>query len=81
MKKTFKLPKYLTTVTPFSKMLALSMFVIFPILEFYFGVQYQKVINLQSCSIGLILLRLLYFKNCEQSDYHFYTRLYRIATR
>lgn len=43
MKKTFKIPKYMTTVTPFSKMLALSMLVIFPILGFYVGRYYEKL--------------------------------------
>ena len=50
-KKTFKIPKYMTTVTPFSKMLALSMLIIFPILAFYFGMQYQKVTTIQACQI------------------------------
>ena len=34
--------KFWTTVTPFSRLLALSMFILFPILAFRLGVQYQK---------------------------------------
>ncbi len=45
MAKKFKLPKSLTTVTPFSKTLALSMFVIFPILAFLLGRAYEKEIS------------------------------------
>ena len=37
-----KLPKYLTTVTPFSKTLAMFLFIVFPFIGFYLGVQYQK---------------------------------------
>lgn len=37
-----KLPKSLTTVTPFSKYLALSVLVIFPILAFFLGRVYEK---------------------------------------
>lgn len=48
-KKTLKLPKYMTTITPFSKMLALSMLVIFPILSFYFGRVYEKSTTIQAC--------------------------------
>src|SRR5260221_1389123 len=36
-----KLPKSLTTVTTFSKTLALIMFILFPILGFFLGIQYQ----------------------------------------
>jgi len=36
------LPKSLTTVTPFSKALALSMLVVFPILGFLLGMRYQS---------------------------------------
>ena len=45
MAKKYKLPKSLTTVTPFSKALALSMFVIFPIVAFIFGRIYEKQIT------------------------------------
>jgi hypothetical protein len=37
-----KLPDWATTVTPFSKMLALSILVVFPILGFYYGMYYQR---------------------------------------
>lgn len=40
-----KLPKSFTTVTPFSKMLALSLFIILPICAFFFGKYYQQVID------------------------------------
>ena len=38
-----KLPRYLTTVTSFSKYLALTLFVTLPFLGFYLGIQYQKM--------------------------------------
>jgi len=37
-----RLSKKFTTVTPFSKMLALSLFIICPIIGFYLGVYYQQ---------------------------------------
>lgn len=37
------LPKYLTTVTPFSKYLALSLFIITPLITFYLGNKYANV--------------------------------------
>ncbi len=37
-----QLPKSFTTVTPFSKFLALSMFIVFPILAFWLGKYYQQ---------------------------------------
>lgn len=40
-----KLPKSLTTVTTFSKWLALSMFIIIPILSFYYGMYYEQQIH------------------------------------
>lgn len=42
-----KLPKSLTTVTPFSKSLALCMFILFPILGFFLGMTYQKMLSPQ----------------------------------
>lgn len=39
------LPKSLTTVTTFSKTLALVLFITLPILGFYFGMEYQKGIT------------------------------------
>ncbi len=41
------LPKSLTTVTPFSKMIALVLFIAFPFAAFIFGMQYQKMITPQ----------------------------------
>lgn len=40
-----KLPKWATTVTPLSKTLALLMFILFPILGFYYGTYYQKELD------------------------------------
>lgn len=39
------LPKYFTTVTPFSKYLAMALFIIFPFVSFYLGTQYQKMVT------------------------------------
>jgi hypothetical protein len=38
-----RLPKFLTSVTPFSKILALSLFIILPIIAFLFGIYYEQV--------------------------------------
>lgn len=38
-----KLPKYFTTVTPFSKALAMILFIALPFVGFWFGVKYQTV--------------------------------------
>ena len=40
-----QLPKYLTTVTTFSKILAMILFIALPILGFKLGMSYQKNIN------------------------------------
>ena len=40
-----KLPSWLTTVTPFSKALAMIVFIILPFLGFYLGMQYQQKIT------------------------------------
>src|SRR5438067_11270968 len=45
------LPKSLTTVTPFSRYLALSLFVILPLSAFIYGVYYQKNIDLTAQQI------------------------------
>lgn len=37
-----KLPQFLTTVTPFSKLLAMVLFILFPIASFYLGIKYQQ---------------------------------------
>jgi hypothetical protein len=39
------LPKYLTTITPFSKYLTMGLFLIFPFIAFYLGIQYQIMIT------------------------------------
>jgi hypothetical protein len=44
-KKSNKLPPWATTVTPFSKMLALFMFILLPIVGFYYGRYYQKQLD------------------------------------
>lgn len=41
--KIVKLPKYLTTVTPFSKVVALIIFITFPIFGTYLGYRYGKI--------------------------------------
>ncbi len=42
------LPKSLTTVTPLSKIIAAILFITFPFLGFYLGMQYQKGVNPQA---------------------------------
>jgi len=37
-----KLPKSLTTVTPLSRLVALSLFIIVPIFAFYLGIYYEQ---------------------------------------
>jgi hypothetical protein len=43
-----KLPKELTTVTPLSKALALSIFIVFPICGFFLGMNYQQLIDMNN---------------------------------
>jgi hypothetical protein len=45
MEKANKLPKWLTTVTPFSKYLAMFLFILFPFVGFYLGMQYQQKVT------------------------------------
>jgi len=40
-----KLPRWLTTVTHFSKMLAMILFILLPLVGFYIGMTYQEKIN------------------------------------
>lgn len=40
-----KLPEQMTTVTPFSKALALSLFIILPLLTFILGIEYEKKVG------------------------------------
>ncbi len=48
----FSLLKFLTTVTPFSKFLAMVLFVALPFVSFYFGMIYQKAFT-YSCESSL----------------------------
>lgn len=48
IEKKLALPTVLTTVTPFSKGLALALFVTLPFLGFLFGMEYQKVLNINT---------------------------------
>ncbi len=41
-----KLPKELTTITPFSRLIAVVLFILLPITGFYLGTQYQESIDL-----------------------------------
>ena len=56
------LPKFLTTVTPFSKALAMIIFILFPILAFFLGMAYQE-------SITNVKIRLLEEKLVQLSRY------------
>lgn len=42
------LPKSFTTVTPFSKLLAMFLFILFPFVGFYLGTQYQRDLDIQN---------------------------------
>jgi len=42
-----KLPKWAITITPLSKILALIIFITFPILGFWLGMQYQNLLNIK----------------------------------
>lgn len=43
-----QLPKSLTSITPFSRILAMLLFVTFPIVGFFAGMEYQKSLNPQA---------------------------------
>jgi len=43
-----KLPKSWTTVTPFSRKLALLLFILLPIVAFWYGIQYEKILVSQN---------------------------------
>ena len=51
--KNLTLRKYLFTVTTFSKLLAMFLFILFPFIGFYLGVKYQErlMINNVTCSL------------------------------
>jgi hypothetical protein len=46
-KKINKLPQSLTSVTRFSKILALILFIIFPLIGFYLGIKYQQKLTVK----------------------------------
>src|ERR1700722_15113507 len=61
-----KLPKSFTTVTPFTKMLALSMLIIFPICGFFLGIYYQQVQDMnksQQVTVEYKMLKPTYSSN------------------
>ncbi len=45
-KSKSKLPSSLTTVTPFSKMVALALFILLPFLAFCLGMKYQRNLDI-----------------------------------
>lgn len=50
-----KLPKSLITVTPFSKFIALFLFILFPFAGFYVGTNYQKAVDyLQASPVPIV---------------------------
>lgn len=50
------LPKSVTTVTAFSKLVALIMFILLPFIGFWLGVKYEKeLLNVCSNNIGVRL--------------------------
>lgn len=64
-----KLPKTLATVTPFSKILAIALFILLPIVGFYLGVQYQLAksgVNIQDSSINTSSVNPSEIKNLEE---------------
>jgi hypothetical protein len=48
-----KLPTWLTTVTPFSKALAMFLFILFPFVGFYLGMKYQQIVPLNTTTISI----------------------------
>ncbi|HVA96061.1 MAG TPA: hypothetical protein VND99_00235 [Candidatus Acidoferrales bacterium] len=54
-----KLPQWATTMTPFSKYLALSMLVILPVLAFFYGTYYQRQIDKKKPQQGTIIFKIL----------------------
>lgn len=44
-KVRYTLPKSLTTVTTFSKIIALILFILMPFIGFYIGIKYQKTLD------------------------------------
>ena len=54
-----KLSKTFTTVTPFSKTIALSMFIIFPICGFFLGMNYQQLLDMTKPQRTIIEYKIL----------------------
>ncbi len=48
-----KLPKYLVTVTPLSKLVALILFILLPILGFFLGMYYQQKIYTEVSAVRI----------------------------
>lgn len=46
-----KFPQFFTTITPFSKILAMILFITFPFIGFLLGMKYQKLVDLSNQSI------------------------------
>ena len=75
--KTNKFPKWLTTVTPFSKALAMILFIILPFVGFYLGMQYQQKVAI-STPITLSKLNIenkinnstVQNNGCDSADYY-----------
>lgn len=58
------LPKELTTVTPLSKLTALILLIVLPILGFLFGMKYQALINYSNQN-----LRTFTFSDQKKADF------------
>ncbi len=52
--KVSKLPKWLTTVTLFSKLLAMFLFILFPFAGFYLGMKYQQQLTVNAPVVSQI---------------------------
>ena len=48
-----KLPKWAITITPLSKILALIIFITFPMVGFWLGMQYQNLLNTKEKNISI----------------------------
>lgn len=54
-KQKKSLPKSLTTVTPLSKTIAFILFILFPFIGFYLGMQYQKTMDAATAQVQYII--------------------------
>jgi len=52
LEKANRFPKWLTTVTPFSKALAMILFIAFPFIGFYLGIKYQQQISVTTSVVS-----------------------------